>query len=66
MLAPSDMMDGRIGAIKEALKKHGMGGQVLHKCLFWDSNATSACFMVCVQSILVRSPVVHAPIHICV
>ena len=28
VVAPSDMMDGRVGAIKKALSEAGLGGQV--------------------------------------
>ena len=32
VVAPSDMMDGRIGAIKEALNTGGLGNQVPVAC----------------------------------
>ncbi len=29
MIAPSDMMDNRVAAIKQALKEEGLGGKVM-------------------------------------
>ena len=45
VVAPSDMMDGRIGAIKEALNAGGLGNQVL--CHMPTRTVTHLCHALC-------------------
>ena len=63
VVAPSDMMDGRIGAIKEALNAGGLGNQVL--CHMPTRTVTHLCHALCpsvLHQLICKLRVVsHAP-----